>query len=199
MKAEFTAESTTESWQAPWVFTQLPKTSKLLFTFILAPSCKLAFSASHSKSYPLILFLQLRVGVQSRSGSQFSSFSVLNCVCALTPSAPQRACLCLFPPPSTVSLWCWYYRDLMTECKKYLRVYVYLKITNLQRYKLSAKVRSFLGNSQIEKSVCVGKESKHRVNSCTQSGCKSLQQTCVFSQAQKGSDRTPKYMQSTTK
>lgn len=67
---EFMGESTTGSWQAPWVFTQLPKTSKLLFTFILASSCKLAFAASHSKSYPVILFLQFWVGVQSRSGSQ---------------------------------------------------------------------------------------------------------------------------------
>ena len=42
-------------------------------------------------------------------------------------------------------------------------------------------------------------QSEQWVNSCTQSGCKSLQEICIFSQAQKGSGRAPKCMQSTTK
>lgn len=67
LKAEFTTERTTESWQAPRVFIRLPKTSKLLFTFILASSCKFAFAASHSKYYPFIPFLRSRVGVRKRS------------------------------------------------------------------------------------------------------------------------------------
>lgn len=104
MKAEFTTESTTESWQAPRVFTQLPKTSKLLFTFILASACKLAFAASHSKSYPFSLFLRFRVGVQSRSGSQrlFSSqVSLIFFLLSLRTDSTclPRACLCLLPHP----------------------------------------------------------------------------------------------------
>lgn len=138
MKAKFSAESATDSWQALRVFTQSPKTSKLLFTFILASTCELVFAASYSKSNPLILFLQFWAGAQSGSGSPRQlSFQVFFPPvfepCLHTDSARlPRACWCLLVQPSCALLYCKYDCDLMmASAKKVAQCILIESVTNI--------------------------------------------------------------------
>lgn len=84
------------------IFWKLPNS---LFTFILASSCKLVFSASYSKSNPLIPFFPPIWSWAHKAGEAlgaswvFKFSSVLNCFCTLPLAASQApaACWCLLP------------------------------------------------------------------------------------------------------
>lgn len=109
-------------------FWKLPNS---LFTFILASSCKLVFSASYSKSNPLILFfLQFGVGhiKQERvlETLEFSSFLLFWTVFArclwLLPKSLQPVGACCLSPQPLLKCIC----HLIPECNTQLQINVYL-------------------------------------------------------------------------
>lgn len=81
-----------------------------LFTFILASSCKLVFSASYSKSNPLLPFSPIwswahKAGEALRDSWVFKVSSLLNwfCTLPLVSSQGPAACWCLLPSSSTLT------------------------------------------------------------------------------------------------